>query len=80
MTGMKKRSPGRGRRRSAPTTLERLDHATQAVKAATRLMRALTALLWWSTAPLATVVLVVHAVLTGTVAELVDFLIALRPG
>lgn len=43
-------------------------------------MRELTGLLLWSTAPLATVALVARSVLTGSLLELVEVLIALRSG
>ena len=80
MTGTKNRPPGRARRRGKPAVVARLDRVAQTFKAAAGVMRELTGLLLWSTAPLATVALVAHAVLTGSLHELVEVLIALRSG
>lgn len=78
MAGMKNRTPGRAQRRTKPATPNRLNHAAQTLKAAARVMRELTRLIWWSAVPLATIGLAVHALLTGSAAELIEFLIALQ--
>lgn len=80
MAGMKNRTPKRARRRGAPASLVRLEHAAQLLKAVARVMRELTRLVWWSAVPLTTVAIGVHALVTGSGAELIDFLITLRPG
>lgn len=80
MTGMKNRKPGHARERHTLTPRARLNHVAQTVKAAARVMRELTRLIWWSTVPLATIGLAVNALLTGSAAELIDFLIVLQPG
>lgn len=80
MIGMKNGTVGRARRRTSMAAHSRLARIARTLKAAARVMRELTRLICWSAVPLATVGLVVHALLTGNAAELVGFLISLRPG
>ncbi len=78
MAGMNNRTPGRTRRRTQPAPLNRLNHAARTLKAAARVMRELARLIWWSAVSLATLGLAVHALLTGSAADLVDLLAALQ--